>query len=73
MAHGADRLLGPQGGDEPALFPGAIGEAPGGLLSPHAFDIDRATGWRRSGRYCGRARKQDADRLRQRPHNGEAR
>src|ERR1700730_5953850 len=27
----ADRLLGPQGVDEPALFPGAIGEAPGGL------------------------------------------
>jgi hypothetical protein len=30
-ADDADRLLGPQGGDEPALFPGAIGEAPGGL------------------------------------------
>ena len=26
-----DRLLGPQPGDEPALFGGAIGEAPGGL------------------------------------------
>ena len=30
-ADDADRLLGPQGGDEPALFLGAIGEAPGGL------------------------------------------
>src|SRR5712671_3696763 len=30
-ADDADRLLGPQGGDEPALVRGAIGEAPGGL------------------------------------------
>ena len=30
-ADDADRLLGPQGGDEPALVLGAIGEAPGGL------------------------------------------
>ena len=30
-ADDADRLLGPQGGDEPALVLGAIGEAPGSL------------------------------------------